>query len=317
MDSILSPSEEKNRNIGRVVSTIVHILLIALLFFNFFTYPDPPPGQEGVLVSFGEPELGMNDDPADAGGEVAEQPEVVEETVEEVEEEVAEEPEPVVEEPVVEPVKEEAKPDNKKIKEDAASKERALAKKREEEKKRKEAAEAKKKADAEARKKRAEAEAKRKAEEARKKAEAEAKRKAEAEAKRRADAAKKASGLFGNKSNGSGSGSGGQEGNQGQKDGDPDGTALEGLGVGSVGGNLRGRGGTGPKFNPKAQVSGRVTVKVCVDSRGNVTSTRRTISNTTITNESVIQQAEAAAKKWKFKAGEEACGTVTYVIKLK
>ncbi|MEM6965549.1 MAG: cell envelope integrity protein TolA [Bacteroidota bacterium] len=316
MDSLLSPSEERNRKIGRVISTIVHIILIALLFFNFFTYPDPPPGQEGVLVSFGEPELGMNDDPADAGGEVVEQPEPVEEKVEETPEEVVEEV-PVVEEPKVEPKKEQPKPDNNKIKEDAASKERALRKKREEEKKQREAAEAKKKAEAEARKKRAEAEAKRKAEEARKKAEAEAKRKAEAEAKRRADAAKKASGLFGNNNNGSGSGSGGNEGNQGQVDGDPSGSALEGLGVGSVGGNLRGRGGTGPKFNPKAQVSGRVTVKVCVDDSGKVTSTRRTISNTTITNESVIRQAEAAAKKWTFKPGEEACGTVTYVIKLK
>ena len=36
MDSLLSPAEEKNRNIGRIISTVVHIILIALLFLNSF-----------------------------------------------------------------------------------------------------------------------------------------------------------------------------------------------------------------------------------------------------------------------------------------
>lgn len=318
MDTLLSPAEEKNRRIGQIVSTVIHIILIALLFLNFFTYPDPPPGQEGVLVSFGEPELGMNDEKADAGGEpeTAEivEPEPVEETVEEVVEEVVEEKPTEV--PKVEPKKDKPKPDTKKLLEDKASKERALAKKKKEEKERKEAADAKRKADAEAAAKRAEAKKAREAEEARKKAAKEKADREAAEAKRRADAAKKASGLFGNKSNGSGSGSGGNEGNQGQTDGDPSGTALEGLGDGSVGGNLRGRGGKGPSFRPAAQVSGKITVKVCVDANGRVTSAKKTLKNTSITNQTVIRQAEKAALKWKFKAGEPACGTVTYVIKL-
>lgn len=321
MDTSLSPTEQKNRTTGKIVSAVIHIILVALLFLNFFTYPDPPPGQEGVLVSFGEPELGMNDDPADAGGE-PETAEVVEE--EPVEETVTEEVE-VVEEPVVEPKVEPkvepAKPDPVKIKEDAASKERALQKKKAEEKRKKEIADAKKKekaeADAKEAKKREAAKKARIAEEARKKAAKDAADAKAAEAKRRADAAKKASGLFNTGGNGSGTGSGGSEGNQGQTDGDPNGTALEGLGVGSVGGNLRGRGGNGPTFDPAAQVSGKVTIKVCVDGSGNVKSAKRTLSNTSITNSTVLRQAEKAAMKWKFKAGEAACGTVTYVIKLK
>jgi len=316
---VLSPTEERNQKVGRVISFIVHVLLILLAFyhFDFMKYQDPPPGQEGVLVSLGEPELGMNDKKADIGGEpetaeiVEEVP--VEETVEEVVEEVEEVEEVAKVEPTKETKKEESKPDPKKVKEDAASKERALQKKRDEAKKKKEAAEAA----AEAAKKRAAAQKKKQAEEARKKAAKEKADREAAEAKRRADAAKKASGLFGNNDDGAGSGSGGNEGNQGQTDGDPSGTALDGLGVGNVGGNLRGRGGTGPKFTPKAQVSGKVTVKVCVDGSGNVTSAKRTIGGTTITNETVIKQAVQYAKRWKFKTGEPACGTVTYVIKLK
>ena len=319
MDEILSPADEQNKTAGKIVSAVVHIILIALLFIRFFTYPDPPPGQEGVLVSFGEPELGMNSTPADIGGEpetaeiIEEEP--VEETVEEVVEEVEEVVEPPKSEPKVEP-KVEPEVDERKIKEDARSKELALQKKKAAEKKRKEVADAKKKADAEKAKKKAAEDAKKKAAEAKKRAAKEKADREAAEAKRRADAAGKAAGLFGNKSDGQGTGSGGQEGNQGQRDGDPNGTALEGLGVGSVGGNLRGRGGRGPKFDPVAQVSGKVTVKVCVNSSGKVISSRRTLSGTTITNESVIRQAEQYAKKWAFKAGDEACGTVTYVIKL-
>ena len=60
-----------------------------------------------------------------------------------------------------------------------------------------------------------------------------------------------------------------------------------------------------------------LTIKVCVDGNGRVISAKRRQFNTTITNTTVLRQAEEAAKKWKFKAGDEACGTVTYVIKLK
>lgn len=322
MDQSISPAEEKFKNVGKVVSTVIHILVIVLLFLNIFTYPDPPPGQEGVLVSLGQPEVGMNDTKADAAAEPESAEEVEEEPVEEtitepVEEEVEEE-QPVVEEPKVEPKKEDTKAaDDKKIKEDKASKELALQREKEKKKREQAAAEAKKKADAEARAKQEAARKAKLAEEARKKAAQEKADREAAEAKRAADAKKKAEGMFNTGGSGSGTGSGGIPGNQGQTDGDPDGSALDGLGVGTVGGNLRGRGGNGPSFDPAAQVSGRITIKVCVDGSGQVTSAKRTLSNTTITNSTVLRQAEKAALKWRFKAGDEACGTVTYVIKLK
>ncbi|MFK7775857.1 MAG: hypothetical protein AB8F94_27285 [Saprospiraceae bacterium] len=322
MDQLLSPAEERNQKAGKITSTIFHIVIIALLFLPFFTYPDPPPGQEGVLVSLGQPEVGMNDTPADAAAEpevaeeVAEEP--VEETVTEPVEEEVEEEQPVVEEPKEEPKKEDTKAaDAAKIKADKASKELALQRDKEKKKREKAASEAKKKADAEARVKKEAARKAKLADEARKKAAKEKADREAAEAKRAADAKKKASGLFNTGGNGSGTGNGGSPGNQGQTDGDPNGTALDGLGVGTVGGNLRGRGGKGPSFDPAAQVSGRITIKVCVDGSGRVKSAKRTLSNTTITNSTVLRQAEKAALKWRFKAGDEACGTVTYVIKLK
>ena len=323
MDQLLSPAEEKNQKAGKITSTIFHIIIIALLFLPFFTYPDPPPGQEGVLVSLGQPEVGMNDTKADAAAEpetaeeVAEEP--VEETVtEEVIEEVEEVSEPVVEEPKEEPKKEDTKAaDDAKIKADKASRELALQRDKEKKKREKAASEAKKKADAEARVKKEAARKAKLADEARKKAAKEKADKKAADAKRAADAKKKAEGMFNTGGNGSGTGTGGSTGNQGQTDGDPNGTALDGLGVGSVGGNLRGRGGKGPSFDPAAQVSGKVTIKVCVDINGRVISAESRLSNTTITNSTVKRQAEKAAMKWRFKAGEKACGTVTYVIKFK
>lgn len=323
MDQLLSPAEEKNQKVGKIASTIFHIIIIALLFLPFFTYPDPPPGQEGVLVSLGQPEVGMNDAPADAAAEpevaeeVAEEP--IEETVtEEVIEEVEEVSEPVVEEPKVEPKKEDTKAaDDKKIKADKASREIKLQREKEKKKREQAAAESKKKSDAEARVKKEAARKARVAEEARKKAAKEKADKKAADAKRAADAKKKAEGMFNTGGSGSGSGDGGKTGNQGQTDGDPNGTALDGLGVGSVGGNLRGRGGKGPSFDPAAQVSGKITIKVCVDGNGRVISAKSTLSNTTITNSTVKRQAEKAAMNWRFKAGDKACGTVTYVIKFK
>lgn len=320
MDQLLSPSEERFKNVGKIVSMVIHIIVVILLFLNIFTYPDPPPGQEGVLVSLGQPEVGMNDEPADAAAEPESAEEVADEPVEEtvtepVEEEVEEEP--AVEEPVVQEKEKSEPADDKKIKEDKASRELALQKEREKKERERKASEAKKKAEAEARAKKEAARKAKLAEEARKKAAREKAEREAAEAKRRAEAKKKAEGMFNTGGSGSGSGNGGSPGNQGQVDGDPNGSALDGLGVGSVGGNLRGRGGRGPKFDPVAQVSGKVTIKVCVNSDGTVRSAKRTLSNTTITNQSVIKQAEQYAKKWKFKAGDEACGTVTYVIKLK
>ena len=86
----------------------------------------------------------------------------------------------------------------------------------------------------------------------------------------------------------------------------------------SLGGGLGNRGVVNTAtFDPVEQVKGKITIDVCVDANGNVLTTKRTLKNTTITSQAVIQQAVKFAKKWKFEKGNKACGTITYIITLK
>ena len=322
MDAVASFESfaERYKNYGRTAATIFAILFVVLLFWKFFTYPDPPPGQDGTLVSFGEPNIGQgNERAADTAPPIeTAEPEPEPEPVEEVEPES--EPEEV--EPKVEPKKEKAEPDNKKVLEAEASKERVLKekKRREEKKKREEEAaeESKKKAERD-KKRKAEREAKRKADEAKRKAEEEAKRKAAAEAARKAkeEADKNKMGdLFGG--SGSGQGNTGTPGNQGSQDGDPNSNNLEGLGTGRVGGGLSNRGGKGPKLSDRSQKNGKVIVKVCVDSKGKVISASPTQNGSSIWDAALNRKIKANAMKWTFANGEldKQCGTITYTFKL-
>ena len=329
MDAISSMSlfAERYRNYARVAATIFAILFMVMLFWKFFTYPDPPPGQDGTLISFGEPNVGQNSERAADTAPVIEEvePEPVEEEEPEVEPEV--EPEPVVEKPKVDPKKAAEAAAQKKLLAAEASKERAIKeKKRREEAKKKAAEDAKEKAeqakkDAE---RRAEAEKKRRADEAKRKAKAEAARKAKAKAdaeaaraaKQKADE-DKMGGLFG-KPGGNGSGNGGAPGNQGDPNGDPNSSALEGLGTGRVGGGLSNRGGKGPKLSDRSQKNGKVLVKVCVDSKGKVISASPTQGGSTIWDASLNRKIKANAMKWSFAGGEldKQCGTITYTFKL-
>jgi len=124
-------TESKNKNWGRIVSTIVHIILIALLFYNWdaLKYQDPPPGLAGTEISFGEPELGMNSEEAPLGETMEEEEEepVEEEPVEEEVEPVEEE---VIEEPKVEPEPKEETSKVDKIKVDPNEQARIAAKKK-------------------------------------------------------------------------------------------------------------------------------------------------------------------------------------------
>ena len=56
---ILDPIEEKNKKRGKTTSYVLHGILLILLFIPFFTFPDPPPGMEGVLVNLGLPDQGQ------------------------------------------------------------------------------------------------------------------------------------------------------------------------------------------------------------------------------------------------------------------
>lgn len=84
---------------------------------------------------------------------------------------------------------------------------------------------------------------------------------------------------------------------------------------------LRGREGRGPRFDPAAQVEGKITLKICVNQDGKVIQSETILvpKATTINNKKVIQQAIEYANRWKFNPAKEdfACGTITYVIKLK
>lgn len=308
MVTAVSRQEEKNKKKGMVVSIVTHTLLILLALFPLLTFPDPPPGQEGILVNLGIPDVGEGEEnapPVETQPQEKEQEVTPEETTieEPEEEEVVEDPKPTKPEPT---------PEKKVIKtEDPEA--IALKKKKEEEaKKRKE--EARKKAEAEERKrKKAEEERKRKAEEARKAAE---------EKKRYEETKNKYGGLFGGGS-GSGKGNTGKQGNQGDPNGDPNSDILEGIstGKGRVGGGLGSRGvRNAPTVTDNSQKTGVVVVKVCVDASGNVIGTPTFTQAGSTTSDSRLRQlAISNAKRWKFARGtlDKQCGTIKYDFKVK
>lgn len=312
METILTPEEQKNKRRGWMTSTVIHIFILILLLIPFFTYQDPPPGQEGILVNLGMPDLGQGEDnagPSKQAEQSVAEPEQVEE----------EQPEPQKEEPVVdpEPIEEEqpTKTQDQEVITAEDPEQIALKKKQEEEARKKAQAEAerKKKAEAEARKKaQAEAERKKKAEEA------ERKRK-EAEAKAKALKDQLAGGFAGS---GEGKGNTGKPGNQGAENGDPNASNLEGVssGIGKISGGLGRRGIVSvPKLRDDSQDAGKVAVEVCVDASGRVVSASITQRGTTTVSSSLRNKALAHAKTIKFKSGPESkiCGIVPYTFKVK
>lgn len=95
-------ANEKDKRKGWVISFATHAVILILALLPFLQYEDPPPGQQGVLVSFGAPDMGRGDDRPDTQQEeeVVPEPPSEEEVVEEEE----------VEEPVEEVVEEEVAP---------------------------------------------------------------------------------------------------------------------------------------------------------------------------------------------------------------
>lgn len=283
---IASQAEERNKKRGMYTSIAVHIGLLLLALLPLLTFPDPPPGQEGILVNLGLPDMGEGDDNAGP----AETTSPVEEVEPTPEPEVTPPPVPETKKPEPVPQKEVIKTEDP----DAV----ALRKERERQ---------------EAERKRQEQieEQKRREEEARKRAEAEAEAKKQAEA----DALKKElGGLFGD---GGGKGNTGKPGNQGDPGGDPDASKLEGIstGSGSVGGGLGSRGvASAPKITDNSQQQGTVVVKVCVNSSGDVVSAEFTQLGSTISDSRLKNLAVSNAQRWKFSPGsvDKQCGTITY-----
>lgn len=296
-------SNEKDRRRSWITSLAVHAILLILAIIPLMQYEVPPPGQQGVLVSFGEPDMGSGDDRPDTQQEEEVDPEPPSET--EMEEEVVDEPE------VEETKPETTPPPQPETTKEVVTKEEpdlvAIQKKKQEE---------------EARKREEEAERQKRVEEARKKAEAEAeaKRQAEEEAKKKAEY-EKAKKQFGD-SFGSSKGKTDKPGNQGDPNGDPDAKKLEGISTGSgmVGGGLGDRGVVfEPKISDNSQKTGTVVVRVCVDRNGDVISADYTQKGSTTADSELRDIAIRSAKKFRFAKSsvDKQCGTITIDFKVR
>ena len=290
MNTPLSPSEKQNISKGRIGSSVIHIILLGLLFINWFTYPDPPPGQDGVTVLEGLDQLVIINPPNEN------------EASKPTESEEVKPVKKVKKTPKKKSKKKTSKPKTQKLRVDPNSNELPLPNSN---KTKKGVANAIEDAEKEKARKDAEAEELRLAEE----------RKKEEDAKKAADKQKSFEDLL---NNGKGKTEGDNIALPGKKDGEIDGSMLGDLGKGKVSGNLSGRGGDGPSFKPAKQEKGRITIKICVDDSGKVTSAERTQKNNTISFDSPnVELARKSALKWKFKAGQRACGFLTFNLKLK
>lgn len=324
MEAVISEQERRDHQIARTTSTVVHGIILVLLFLPLLKFPIPPPGQEGILVSFGVPDQGEGDDkPMTQNEEMvdpsppsapAPPPEPVAETAEE--EKTASKPKEstppktpdkkviTTEDPETTALKKKQKEDALKAIEDNK------IKKAEEERIRKEEDAQKKLLAEEARKKAA-------AEEAKRKADAEAAAEAARQQAEYNNAKKQYGDVFG-----AGKGNTGKPGNQGDPAGDPNADNLKGISTGSgkIGGGLGGRGVVfTPSVEENSQRTGRVVVNVCVDKTGKVISAKYTQKGSTTADASLKQISEESSRRFKFSASDipEQCGTITFDFKVK
>ena len=81
--------EEKNERRARIMAFIFALFLIFFLMYPFWSYPFPPPGQEGVLITFGQLDAGSNDTDNDVQGEqLVEEPNIKEDRQNSAEEKI-------------------------------------------------------------------------------------------------------------------------------------------------------------------------------------------------------------------------------------
>jgi len=343
--------QNKEHKKGLIGTIIFHVIILLLLVFLGFFTPLPLPGEEGILVNFGDSENGFGDtepsparrrpQPAEATQQEKPQPQQ-EETAPPV---TTSPPLPKTTTPKSEPAKEVAMTQDY---EETAAIDAAEEKKREEEKKRQQQIEE------ERRKQQEEEDRLRKEEEDRirqEQAEIERKKREEADriAKQKAleEAARKkqeedqrkineinsrTKGAFSNSgsvSGGTGSGQGESQGvtfpggNQGTPKGDPNarnygqggsGSGDQGSGVSF---SLSGRSAISmPKPRYPGNDAGLVVVKVTVDKNGKVTGAEPGARGTTIMDQVFWNEAKQAALKAKFNVSDSAPafqqGTITY-----
>jgi outer membrane biosynthesis protein TonB len=280
MQALHVEKEKKERRKAMLLSFLFHVATIILLMLPLLKYPDPPPGQDGILIALGNPDEGTG--PIEPGG--------------------PEEPTPVEqkEEPKPEPKpKEEVKP-----KEKVKSTE-PLVSDQELEINRKKAIEKKEKEERDLKEKQETAERIKIAKERE-----EANKREEQEAAELIKNIKKGSGGTSGKS-----GKGGQV--NGDENGKVEEGISTGTGM--VGGGLGGRGVvSSPILKDDSNNRGSVIVAICLDKDGNVTEAKFQLQGSTITSGKLRDLAVNNAKQWRFKPGNEErqCGIITYTFKV-
>jgi outer membrane biosynthesis protein TonB len=282
-------TNKKDKRNGLLTSMVVHTCIIVLLLMPFLTIPIPPPGQEGILVNLGLPDVGQGEENAAASAE-----------------EVAPSPEP---EPQPEPTPTPPRKETPVKKEKATPTEEKLVKTEDPD------------AIALREKAKKEEEQRRQAEEQRKKEEADRIAREQEAAKKKAEADKLKNDIGGLFGPGKGKGNTGKPGNQGDPGGDPNATNLEGIstGQGSIGGGLTGRDVRArPKITDNSQREGTVVIEVCVDKSGSVVEARFIQKGSTLNDSDLTSMARQNAMQWKFEEGsvDRQCGTITYRFKL-
>jgi len=280
MQALHVEKEKKEKRKAMILSFLFHLGTIILLMLPLLQYPDPPPGQDGILIALGNPDEGTG--LIEPGGP----------------EEPAPEEQIEVPEPEPKPA-EEVKPKEKVKSTDPliSEKELEINRKKALEKKEKEERELKEKQEADEKVRIA-----REKEEARKMEEQEA-----AE-------------LIKNIKKGSGGSSGKPgKGGQADGDADGKVEEGISTGTGMVGGGLGGRGVvSSPALKDDSNNRGSVVIAICLDKDGNVTEAKFQLQGSTITSGKLRDLAVSNARQWRFKPGSEErqCGNITYTFKV-
>lgn len=334
----------KKHKRGILGTVIFHtIILLLLIFLGFFT-PLPLPGEEGILVNFGDSEQGLGQqeprpqrsEPAPAEQVQQEQEETTPPPPPPTSVPQQSEPEPAEEVAMTQDYEETAAIDAaEKKRQEEAERQRRI----EEERRRQQELEEERQAEIE-RQRQAEIERQRQEElERQRQAELERQRREEAERKKREEEQRRineinqrAQGAFGENNQGT-QGQGNSDsksqgatfpgGNQGVPTGDPDAGTY---GPGGSGSGDQGSGVsyslTGRSINSLAKPNypgndeGLVVVKITVDRYGKVTAADPGARGTTIMDQSYWNEARQAALKTKFNLDEDAPafqqGTISY-----
>lgn len=279
---IMEEERAKDRRSGYLASLIYLLLFIVILVLPMLTYPVPPLGQQGILVSFGSSDAGGgNDIPLTQNEDFFEEEiKSSSQTVEKqsVEREVKRN---IPQATTPKEVRTSENPDAERI-----SNAKETARQAEVDREQKKAAEAKRQAEI-------------------------------AEQKKYQEAKNQFGSLFGQ-----GKGENASSGNQGDPIGDPTAKALEGVtsGRGVIGGGLDGRGVSyAPRIEDKSQKTGRVVVRVCVNGEGEVISAEYTQSGSTTTDSDLREIAVSNAKRFRFTGStiDRQCGTISIDFRVK